>query len=88
MPSFEKSPQRRIALHQDYASTHTALKTIEFLKQESIELVDYPPYSPDLSPNDSFTFPKVKNELRSQKFQPPEDAVSVFKNAILKVPVE
>ncbi|CAH2011906.1 unnamed protein product, partial [Acanthoscelides obtectus] len=30
--------------------------------------------TPDLSPNDFFTFPKIKNRLRGQRFQSPEEA--------------
>ncbi|CAH1997914.1 unnamed protein product [Acanthoscelides obtectus] len=44
------------------------------------------PYSPDLSPNDFFTFPKIKNRLRGQRFQSPEEAVDAFKNAVLDLP--
>ncbi|CAH1973393.1 unnamed protein product [Acanthoscelides obtectus] len=52
-------PVKRIILHQDNASSHTAQKTKH----------------PDLSPNDFFTFPKIKNRLRGQRFQSPEEAV-------------
>ncbi|CAH2002657.1 unnamed protein product, partial [Acanthoscelides obtectus] len=39
--------------------------------EENMELLDHPPYtcSPVLSPNDFFTFPKIKNRLRGQRFQ-------------------
>ncbi|CAH1982766.1 unnamed protein product [Acanthoscelides obtectus] len=40
----------------------------------------------DLSPNDFFTFPKIKNRLRGERFQSPEEAVDAFKNAILDLP--
>ncbi|CAH1956157.1 unnamed protein product, partial [Acanthoscelides obtectus] len=56
------------------------------LHQENVELLDHPPYSPDLSPNDFFTFPKIKNRLRGQRFQSPEEAVDAFKNAVLDLP--
>ncbi|CAH1992760.1 unnamed protein product [Acanthoscelides obtectus] len=59
------NPERRIILHQDNASPHTAQRT---------------------SPNDFFTFPKVKNRLRGQRFQSPEEAVDAFKNAVLDLP--
>ncbi|CAH1984058.1 unnamed protein product [Acanthoscelides obtectus] len=72
------NPERRIILHQDNASSHTAQRTRQYLTEENVELLDHPPYSPDLSPNDLFTFPKIKNRLRGQRFQSPEDA---FKNA-------
>ncbi|CAH1954496.1 unnamed protein product, partial [Acanthoscelides obtectus] len=52
------NPERRIILHQDNASSHTAQKTRQYLTEENVELLDHPPYSPDLSPKDFFTFPK------------------------------
>ncbi|CAH1982613.1 unnamed protein product [Acanthoscelides obtectus] len=80
------NPEKRIILHQDNASSHTAQKTRQYLTEENVELLDYPPYSPDLSPNVFFTFPKIKNRLRGQRFQSSEEAVDAFKNAILDVP--
>ncbi|CAH2005396.1 unnamed protein product [Acanthoscelides obtectus] len=77
--------ERRIILHQDNASSHTTQKTRQYLTEENVELLDHPPYSPDLSPNDFFTFPKIKNRLRGQRFQSPE-AVNTFKNAVLDLP--
>ncbi|CAH1958820.1 unnamed protein product [Acanthoscelides obtectus] len=79
------NPERRIMLHQENASSHTAQKTRQYLTEENVELLDHPPYSPDLSPNDFFTFP-IKNSLRGQRFQLPEEAVDAFKNAVLDLP--
>ncbi|CAH1962732.1 unnamed protein product [Acanthoscelides obtectus] len=80
------NPERRIILHQDNASSHTAQKTRQYLTEANVELLDHPPYSPDLSPNDFFTFPKIKNRLHGQRFQSPEEAVDAFKNAVLDLP--
>ncbi|CAH2015012.1 unnamed protein product [Acanthoscelides obtectus] len=80
------NPERRIILHQDNASSHTAQKTRQYLTEENVELLDHPPYIPDLSPYDFFTFPKIKNRLRGQRFQSPEEAVDAFKNAVLDLP--
>ncbi|CAH1962421.1 unnamed protein product [Acanthoscelides obtectus] len=80
------NPERRIILHPDNARSHTTQKTRQYLTEENVELLDYPPYSPDLSPNDFFTFPKIKNRLRGQRFQSPEEAVDAFKNAVLDLP--
>ncbi|CAH1999878.1 unnamed protein product, partial [Acanthoscelides obtectus] len=78
--------ERRIILHQDNASSHTAEKTRQYLTEENVELLNHLPYSPDLSPNDLFTFPKIKNRLRGQRFHSPEEAVDAFKNAVLDLP--
>ncbi|CAH1980565.1 unnamed protein product [Acanthoscelides obtectus] len=75
-----------IILHQDNASSHTAQKRRQYLTEENLELLDHPPYSPDLSPNYFFTFPKIKNRRRDQRFQSPEEAVDAFKNAVLDLP--
>ncbi|CAH1984799.1 unnamed protein product [Acanthoscelides obtectus] len=77
---------RRIILHQDNASSHTAQKTRQYLTEENVELLDHPPYSPDLRSNDFFTFPTIKNRLRGQSVQSPEEAVDAFKNAVLDLP--
>ncbi|CAH1971917.1 unnamed protein product [Acanthoscelides obtectus] len=63
------NPERRIILHQDNTSSHTAQEIRQYLTEENMELLDHPPYSPDLRPNDFFTFPKIKNRLRGQRFQ-------------------
>ncbi|CAH1979499.1 unnamed protein product [Acanthoscelides obtectus] len=68
------------------ASSHTAQKTRQYLSEENVELLDHPPYSPDLSPNDFFTFPKIKIRLRGHRFQSPEESVDAFKNAVLDLP--
>ncbi|CAH1963504.1 unnamed protein product [Acanthoscelides obtectus] len=80
------NPERRIILHQHNASSHTAQKTRQYLTEENVELLDHPPYSPDLSPNDFFTFQKIKNSLCGQRVQSPEEAFDAFKNAVLDWP--
>ncbi|CAH1953450.1 unnamed protein product [Acanthoscelides obtectus] len=79
-------PERRIILHQDNASSHTAQKTRQYFTEENVELLDHPPYSPDLNPYGFCTFPKITNRLRGQRFQSPEEAVDAFKNAVLDLP--
>ncbi|CAH2017958.1 unnamed protein product [Acanthoscelides obtectus] len=67
--------ERRIILHQDNASSHTAPKTRQYLMEENSR-----------SNSDFFTFPKIKNRLRGQRFQSPEETVDAFKNAVLDLP--
>ncbi|CAG9112883.1 unnamed protein product [Plutella xylostella] len=52
---------------------------------ENVELMDHPPYSHDLSPNDYFTFPRIKDMLRGQRFSGPEEAVEAYKSAVLTI---
>jgi hypothetical protein len=55
-------------LHQDNASSHTALGMREFLAKNKITTMDHPPYSPDLAPCDFYLFPKVQNIKRGEHF--------------------
>ncbi|CAH1969175.1 unnamed protein product [Acanthoscelides obtectus] len=80
------NPERRIILHQDNASSHKVQKRRQYLTEENVELLDHPSYSPDLGPSDFFTFPKIKNRLRGQRFQSREEAVDAFNNAVLDLP--
>ena len=55
---------RGLLLHHDNASAHTAAKTLDFLAEDSVQLVSHPPYSPDLAPCDFFLFPTLKENIR------------------------
>jgi transposase len=40
----------------------------EFLASKQITVLEHPPYSPDLAPNDFFLFPKIKELLKGRRF--------------------
>ena len=44
-------------------------------------------YSPDLSPNDFFLFPNIKNKMRGELFESPEAAVETFRTLKLSYAV-
>lgn len=77
---------RRVILHHDNASSHTAGQTIEYLKAKNVELMSHCPYSPDLSPCDFFLFPFVKNKMRGKRFLTPEEAVDAFTQHVSEIP--
>ncbi|KAI6646349.1 Transposase [Oopsacas minuta] len=57
-----KTGTRGMKILIDNASSHTvtAKLTKYFLDEEGLELLPYPPYSPDLAPCDFWLFPKLK----------------------------
>ncbi len=59
----------RLFLHFANAPVHTAKVTKNFLRQEKVQLIPHPPYSPDLAPSDFWFFPRVKHDLRGRRFQ-------------------
>ena len=75
----------RITLHHDYASSHTSAQTTAFLSTQNIDLMSYPPYSPDLAQNDFFLFPYVKNKMIGQRISTPEEAVDAFGMHFLEI---
>ncbi|UYV65939.1 hypothetical protein LAZ67_3005932 [Cordylochernes scorpioides] len=55
-------------LHVDNARPHTVHVVLQFLAKHSTIQIPYPPYSPDLAPNDFFLYPKLKMKLKGRKF--------------------
>lgn len=60
-------------LHHDNAPSHKAIIVKEFLTKNSTNIIEQPPYSPDMAPADFFLFPKLKLPLRGTRFQSIED---------------
>ena len=56
--------KRRILFHQDNAPAHRARCTMAMLDTLGFEIMDHPPYSPDLAYCDFYLFPKLKSDLR------------------------
>ena len=52
-----------VLLHQDNAPAHKSLVAMSAVHDCGFELIDHPPYSPDLAPSDYFLFPNLKNIL-------------------------
>jgi len=56
-------------LHDDNAPSHRATIVTDFLAKNSTNVLEQPPYSPDLAPCDFFLFPKLKLPLRGTRFE-------------------
>ena len=65
---------------------HTASATREFVAAEGVQLMSYPPYSPDLAPCDFFVFPNVKRMMRGIRYDSPEEAVTAFSDLVEGLP--
>jgi len=60
--------KKEIVFHQDNAPAHKSVLAIGKLRDLHYELLEHPPYSPDLAPSDFFLFPKLKLFLAGQRF--------------------
>jgi histone-lysine N-methyltransferase SETMAR len=56
--------------HRDNAPVHTATVVQDWLAANKIQVLEHPPYSPDLAPADYFLFRRVKEELAGLRLTP------------------
>ena len=59
-----------IKLLHDNAPAHKSATVQEYLKESGLDVLDHPPYSPDLSPCDFWLFPRLKEMLAWHRFEP------------------
>ena len=81
-PEYPKGKQ--LFLLHDNAPPHKTKKVNEFFMKKQICIIDYPPYSPDLSPRDYFLSPKLKTALKIAFY----DDVPTIQEAVTQVPIE
>ena len=58
----------------------------EFLSKTSTNIIEQPPYSPDMAPVDFFLFPKLKLLLRDTRFQSIEDIKENSRRELKSIP--
>ena len=60
---------RGIKLLHDNAPANKSATVQEHLKESGLDVLDHPPYSPDLSPCDFWLFPRLKELLAGHRFE-------------------
>ena len=60
---------RGIKLLHDNAPAHKSATVQKYLKESGLNVLDHPPYSPDLSPRDFWLFPRLKEMLAGHRFE-------------------
>ena len=78
-PAFFKWGQWHF--HQDNAPVHNSILVTNYLSKIGIKTVPHPPCSPDLAPCDFWLFSKLKENLRSCRYETIEE----MKEAVTKV---
>lgn len=67
-----------VLLHQDNAPAHTSAVAKAAIGECGFELLQHPPYSPDLAPSDFHLFRFLKESLRGQKFESDENVIQAI----------
>ena len=75
-PTVHKLSRGVLFLH-DNASAHIARVTLRKIGNFGFELVDPPPYSPDLAPSRYHLFPQLKKHLKGTKFHSNSEVIAV-----------
>jgi len=73
-------------IHHDNARPHTAISVLTYLAKHGIPILQQPPYSPDLAPNDFFLFPKLKMALKGRRFDTRESIIADSKKVLKSIP--
>jgi histone-lysine N-methyltransferase SETMAR len=76
---YEQKPglqKKKIIFHQDNAPAHKSVLVMGKLRDLHYELLEHPPYSPDLAPSDFYLFPKLKIFLAGQRFSSNQEAIA------------
>ena len=66
--------------------SHKAIIVNEFLVKNSTNIIEQPPYSPDIAPADFFLFPKLKLPLPGTRFQSIEDIKESSRRELKSIP--
>ena len=62
--------------HQDNVLAYIFTVAMAVIQKCGFQLVEDPPYSPDLVPSDYYIFPKIKKELRGYYFARDDDVMN------------
>uniref|UniRef100_A0A3Q0S4N0 Uncharacterized protein n=1 Tax=Amphilophus citrinellus TaxID=61819 RepID=A0A3Q0S4N0_AMPCI len=67
---------RKVLFHQDNAPAHKSVLAMDAVCDCGFELVDHPPYSPDLAPSDYFLHPNMKKHLAGKQYRTNDEVIS------------
>ena len=62
--------------HQNNSPAHTSVVAMAAVHDCGFELIDYPPYSPDLAPSDYILFPNMKQNLAEKQYRTDDKVIS------------
>ena len=69
-------------------SSHKCEVVKIFLASEKVQVLNHPPYSPDLSPCDFFLFPRLKKMLSGNKYMSRSSLGSAIYQCLQQIPKE
>ena len=77
---------KRVLLLHDNAHLHTAAHAVDTLCALKFEVLQHPPYSPDLAPSDFHMFGPMKEHLGGQKFADDNEVMEAVQSWLKATP--
>jgi [histone H3]-lysine36 N-dimethyltransferase SETMAR len=71
---------RGVLFHQDNAPSHTSSVAMATIHDCGFQLLQHPPYSPDLAPSDYHLFPELKRKLSGVHFGTDDDVIGAVED--------
>ena len=78
----------RTLLLQDNAPSHSSQVAMDAATQNRFEILEHPPYSPDLAPSDFHLFRNLKKALRGRRYEDNEEVKTATEQWFTDQPVE
>ena len=85
----EKRPglqKKKILFHQDNAPCHKSILTMSKIHELQFELLEHPPYSPDLAPSDFHLLPDLKKFMRGKRFSSNDEVITAVEAYFAALP--
>lgn len=82
-PGLQK---KKIIFHQDNAPCHKSILTMAKISELKYELLEHPPYSPDLAPSDFYLFPALKKFMRGKRFSTNDEVIAAVEAYFTDLP--
>ena len=71
-----------------WSGVHLLHDNVSSHKSEKVKILNHPPYSFDLSPRDSFLFPRLKKMLSGNKYKSRNSLGSAIYQCLQQIPKE
>ena len=66
---------KTVIFHQDNAPSHKSAVAMAAIRKAGFEMLDHPPYSPDLAPSDYHLFPRMKRAISGRRFSTDQEVI-------------
>ena len=76
---------QNLTILHDNAKSHTAAAVTDLLHRCQLDILEHPPYSPDMSPCDYDLFAKVKEPLRGTRYNTRNELIRAIGRSIRKI---